>query len=72
MSEPRQRDTTQLVLDGIALWEPRIAMLASWGIKGFYAIRAAMESAEADEAVIAAMQPKWDQLEARFRLLSGE
>lgn len=82
MTEPRDEptaeptahaglDKTQLILAGIALWEPRIALMVQWGIKSWHVIRAAMADAGADDAIIAANEVKLQALIARFHLLSG-
>lgn len=48
--------------DTFVAWLPVIHALASLGVKSYGVIRAALQDAGADDATIAALQPRWDAL----------
>lgn len=53
----------QEVLSVVTAWEPLIALAVNLGVKSFEAIRALLHDADADDdAVLAALAPKWDAL----------
>lgn len=54
------------------LWEGFITQAAALGIKSWQTIHSALQDAGADDALIAALQPKWDALVADVARAAGE
>lgn len=52
-------------------WEALIAQAVSLGVKSWATIHALMQDARADDATIAALQPKWDALATDVRRAAG-
>lgn len=57
--------------DQIIRWEAFILQAASLGVKSWVVIHAALQDSGADDAIIAALQPKWIALNADIRRAAG-
>jgi hypothetical protein len=55
----------------LLLWEGLIGQAASLGVKSWTAIHGLLQDAGADDAAIAALQPKWDVLVADVARAAG-
>ena len=62
----------QVTVDQILVWQGIATQLFGMGVKSFSVIKAAMKDAGADDAAIAALQPKWDALVADVRRAAGK
>lgn len=58
-------------LDRLLMWQGQATQLFALGVRSFQIIRAAMQSAGEDEALIAALEPKWDALHADVQRAAG-
>lgn len=56
----------------ILQWEGVIGQLVGLGVKSFSVIKAAMADSGADDATIAAFEPKWDALVDDVKRAAGE
>jgi hypothetical protein len=59
-------------MDQVLMWEGIITQLAPLGVKSFQAIRALMQDAGLDDATIAQLSVKWDDLYNRVKAASGQ
>jgi hypothetical protein len=61
----------QISIDNVIAWEGVAAQLFALGVKSFATVRAAMQDAGADDATIAALEPKWAALHADVKRAAG-
>lgn len=61
-----------ITLDQALQWEGVAEELVGLGVKSFSVIKAAMQDAGADDAAIAALQPKWDALVSDVARAAGD
>lgn len=62
----------QVTMNQLLVWQGIATQLVGMGVKTFAVIKAAMTDAGADDATIAALQPKWDALVNDVRRAAGE
>lgn len=63
--------TININLEDLARWEAFAVQAVGLGVKSFTVIKAAMADAGADDALIAALAPKWDALVADVARAAG-
>jgi hypothetical protein len=61
-----------VTVDQILVWQGIVTQLVGMGVKSFTAVKAVMQDAGADDATIAALQPKWDALVDDVRRAAGK
>ena len=58
-------------VNDVTAWLPIAQTLASIGVQSFAAIKGVMADAGADDATIAALEPKWTELRADVARAAG-
>lgn len=58
-------------MDQALLWEGFALQAFALGVRSFQTIRAVMQDAGMDDAIIAALEPKWDALVNDVRRAAG-
>lgn len=59
-------------MNNVLLWEGIVTQLVAMGVKSFKTVKALMSDAGVDDATIAELSTKWDDLYDRVKRAAGE